>query len=86
MKMTEQTLQERCEDLRHLTKSYQSEANYYKEKASKWEKQSKQDEIERERLTDLLVKIFDLTAYDQKETVDNLTKKLDRIRKLTKEA
>ena len=55
-------------------------------KATQWHKQSDEDEAERERLVDIMCKIYDLTGHDQKETVDDLAEKLDQIKELTKKA
>lgn len=72
-------------ELQDLAKYYQNQANYYHEKATKWHKQADQDEAERERLFDLMNQIYVLTGHESKETVDDLAKKLDQIRKLTKQ-
>lgn len=72
-------------ELQDLTKYYQNQANYYHEKATKWHKQADQDEVARERLFDIMNKIFVLTSCDSNDTVDDLAGKLDIIRKLTKE-
>ena len=73
-------------ELQELAKYYQNAANYYHEKATQWCKQSDEDEAERERLVDIMCKIYDLTGHDQKETVDDLAEKLDQIKELTKKA
>ena len=73
-------------ELQELAKYYQNKANYYHEKATQWRKQSDKDEAERERLVDIMCKIYDLTGHDQKETVDDLAEKLDQIKELTKKA
>ena len=73
-------------ELQELVKYYQNEANYYHEKAAQWRKQSDEDEAERERLVDIMCKIYDLTGHDPKETVDDLAEKLDQIKELTKKA
>lgn len=71
-------------ELQDLAKYYQNQANYYHEKATKWHKQADQDEAERERLIDLMNQIYVLTGHESKETVDDLAKKLDQIKELTK--
>ena len=73
-------------ELQELAKYYQNKANYYHEKATQWHKQSDEDEAERERLVDIMCKIYGLTGHDQKETVDDLAEKLDQIKELTKKA
>ena len=73
-------------ELQELAKYYQNQANYYHEKATQWRKQSDEDEIARERLVDIVCKIYDLTGHESNDTVDDLTNKLDQIRELTKEA
>ena len=73
-------------ELQELAKYYQNCADYYHEKATLWHKQSDEDEVERERLVDIMCKIYDLTGHDQKETVDDLAEKLDQIKELTKKA
>ena len=73
-------------ELQELAKYYQNEANYYHEKATQWHKQSDEDEAERERLVDIMCKIYELTGHDPKETVDDLAEKLDQIKELTKKA
>ena len=73
-------------ELQELAKYYQNEANYYHEKATQWHKQSDEDEAERERLVDIMCKIYDLTGHESKETADDLAEKLDQIKELTKKA
>lgn len=73
-------------ELQELVKYYQNEANYYHEKATQWRKQSDEDEAERERLVDIMCKIYDLTGHESKGTVDDLAEKLDQIKELTKKA
>ena len=73
-------------ELQELAKYYQNEANYYHEKAKQWHKQSDEDEAERERLVDIMCKIYELTGHESKETVDDLAEKLDQIKELTKKA
>lgn len=41
-------------ELQDLARYYQNQAKYYHEKATKWHKQADQDEVERERLIDLM--------------------------------
>ena len=55
-------------------------------KATRWHKQSDEDEAERERLIDLMNQIYVLTGHDPEEKADDLAEKLDQIRKLTKKA
>ena len=44
-------------ELQELAKYYQNCAEYYHEKATRWHKQSDEDEAERERLIDLMNQI-----------------------------
>ena len=73
-------------ELQDLAKYYQNQANYYYEKATKWHKQADQDEVERERLIDLMNQIYVLTGHESNDTVDDLAEKLDQIKELTKKA
>lgn len=73
-------------ELQELAKYYQNCAEYYHEKATRWRKQSDEDEAERERLIDLMNQIYVLTGHDPEEKADDLAEKLDQIRKLTKKA
>ena len=67
-------------------KELQDLAKYYHEKATKWHKQADQDEVERERLIDLMNQTYVLTGHESNDTVDDLAKKLDQIKELTKKA
>ncbi|WEB33791.1 hypothetical protein [Lactobacillus crispatus] len=73
-------------EVQELAKYYQNCAEYYHEKATRWHKQSDEDEAERERLIDLMNQIYVLTGHDPEEKADDLAEKLDQIRKLTKKA
>ena len=73
-------------ELQELAKYYQNYAEYYHEKATRWRKQSDEDEAERERLIDLMNQIYVLTGHDPEETVDDLAEKLDQIKELAKKA
>ena len=73
-------------EVQELAKYYQNCAEYYHEKATWWHKQSDEDEVERERLIDLMNQIYVLTGHDPEEKADDLAEKLDQIRKLTKKA
>ena len=79
-------LQEKYEDLQGLARFYLNEANYYHEKATWWRKQSDEDEAEREKLVDIMCKIYELACHESKETIDDLAEKLDQIKELTKKA
>ena len=62
-------------ELQELAKYYQNEANYYHEKATQWHKQSDEDEAERERLVDIMCKIYELTGAGDaaREEIERLT-------------
>ena len=73
-------------EVQELAKYYQNYAEYYHEKATRWHKQADQDEVERERLINLMNQIYVLTGHESNDTVDDLAKKLDQIKELTKKA
>lgn len=73
-------------EVQELAKYYQNYAEYYHEKATRWHKQSDEDEAERERLIDLMNQIYVLTGHESNDTVDDLAKKLNQIKELTKKA